>query len=676
MTQKDTEVQQALALPSALGIATSLFHFLYCMLISDLLLKNPLIGGGLLLVMQAAVLYGRWLHPLRFHTLSKNQKLVSIILLSVTFLVAMALLSVSPVSLGAPSLWLILLIVFYIGMRPVVLKHLMTGWVNKPVSPVRSLMYLLLSEALALIPPCLLFFTAVSPLESWWVLFGFVIGTVMEGLEIWLTRHQDQSAPTLNSEEMAQLDQVHAYKTFTRTALLISAAMQATLLMTYTFIGVTADEMFYCIGLALLCTGLSFLLTGVVFRMLPGRDPTNVLYFGLVLWIVGLLLFSSNILKTSMVNAYLSLALCTLGLGVSVRVLTGMESNIFKVISFSIGHEPTQSFYATLRFQVEFASLCGQLLALVGLALICVFNKNSFPGTLPALAAGFRPLMVVPCLLLVFAALLCALMFPMTKLHWQKLDRYMGGDDTPALKTQLENVIIRKSLRHYGVRIVMAVMRPFYYHRIRGREIVPVDDAVNVFVCNHGEIYGPVVTNLYIPFSFRPWVISEMMDKEAIAKRTAEGAFTRFRLIPPNARWWLARRVAPFLTWAMRSVEAIPVYFNDPVKLRRTFRESVSAMEAGDNILLFPENSDDTPDHRYVLNGVSHFYTGFAMLGPMYFNKTGKRCHFVPIYANKQKRVLTFGRYTDFDPDNDPAAERDRICETLRNEMLRIAQEG
>ena len=664
-----------LALPSAFGTATVLFHFLFCMLMSSVLLKNPLIGGGLYLVTRASVLYVRWLHPVRFHTLTRNQKIISIILLSVTFVLTMLLLTFSPVPISSISLWLIITTIFYINMRPLLLRVLLTRWVNRQVISVRMLMYFLLYQLIALIIPVILFFSASAPQQSLSLAAAFLLGIVLESMELWTSRYQDQSAPTLNSEEMQQLRKVHAFQTFTRTSLLIAAAMQATLLMTYTFIGCTADEMFYCIGLALLCTGVSYLATEVVIRWLPKCDPANILYFGLVLWIVGLLLFSRNILVTTMVRAYLSLALCTLGLGVCVRVLTGMEDNIRKVVTFSLGHEPTQSFYATLRFHIEFASLCGQFLTLIGLTLICVFNDNHYPDTLPALAGGIRPLMIVPCLLLVFAALFCGLMFPMKKLHWQKLDRYMDGEVNPSLKAQLEGVIVRRSLRHYGVRILMFFMRPFYYHKIIGKERVPLDDSVNVFVCNHGEVYGPIVTNLYVPFSFRPWVISEMMDDKAIIKRTADGAFTRFRYIPDKYRDSLARRVAPIITWAMRSVDSIPVYFRDPVKLRQTFRESVSAMEAGDNILLFPENSDDTPDHRYVLSGVSHFFSGFAVLGTMYYHKTGKCCHFVPIYANKQKRTLTFGQHTDFNPDNDSAEERERICEALRNEMIRIAQE-
>ena len=330
---------------------------------------------------------------------------------------------------------------------------------------------------------------------------------------------------------------------------------------------------------------------------------------------------------------------------------------------------------------MDFASLAGQLIALLGIALFCFFNKDSFPNTLDELAAGIRPLMLVPAMLLAFAALVCALLFPMTKQHMQKLDRYITlenqGNDNPALRAQLEGVIVRRSLKHYGVKLIMLVLRPFLFHRIRGKENVPNDpERSMVFVCNHGEIYGPIVTNLYVPFSFRPWVISEMMDVNAIAERCAEGTFKLWKWMPDRWRLPIAKAVAPFMAWVMRSVDAIPVYYQEPAKLRQTFRESISAMEAGDNILLFPENSDDTPDHHYKLSGVSHFFTGFTMLGPMYYRKTGKRAIFVPIYADKKRRVLTFGVPTEYDPDNDPEAERDRLCEYLRGEMLKSAGNG
>ena len=96
-------------------------------------------------------------------------------------------------------------------------------------------------------------------------------------------------------------------------------------------------------------------------------------------------------------------------------------------------------------------------------------------------------------------------------------------------------------------------------------------------------------------------------------------------------------------------------------------------MQAGDNILLFPENAETSADHRYVREGVSEFFTGFTMIGQMYYNKTGKCPLFVPLYANKRKRTITFGTPTRYDPDADANQEKERICNYLRGEMLRMS---
>ena len=52
------------------------------------------------------------------------------------------------------------------------------------------------------------------------------------------------------------------------------------------------------------------------------------------------------------------------------------------------------------------------------------------------------------------------------------------------------------------------MLRPFFYSKVIGAETVrPEQDTSIIFTCNHGELWGPVVSNLFIPFSFRPWVI-------------------------------------------------------------------------------------------------------------------------------------------------------------------------
>lgn len=652
------------------------------MLASSLLLGIPLIGGGLYLLGRTAVMYGKWLHPLSFANLTKRQKFIGFLVLSVTLVIALLLVMLVPIALDNSLFWLLFTLVFFVTIRPALTRHFIDSDLEKGRRPVRMFWRLVLFEVLQLVPLAGLLFLLVQPDMAFSILGGYFISMILESFALWRSRYEDSSLPTgpMDDDEIQKLRGVHAYHVLQNLLMVTAAALQVTMIMAYTFIGCTAGELIILMVIAFLCTGLSYSLSGLLMaKTFKGEhDPSNLLLIGLGLWIFGLLLFSSNIIRQSLINAYLSLALCTGGAGVCVRVLARLEGNMRQVAAFAIGHWPTKAYDRALRFRIEFASLCGQLLALLGITIICVFNLEHFPDTLQALAQNIRPLLVVPALLLVFAALFCALLFPMTKQHLNKLDKFIElnehGEKNPALRAQLESVVIRRSLKHYGVKIIMFFMRPFYYHKIMGRENVPNDeDCVNVFVCNHGEIYGPIVTNLYVPFSFRPWVISEMMDKKAIAARTAVGAFERFRWIPEKMRLPLANAVAPLIAWIMRSVDSIPVYYQDPRKLMGTFRESVNAMEAGDNILLFPENSDDTPDHHYKLTGVSHFFTGFTMLGPLYYNKTGKCVHFVPIYADKQNRVLTFGKPTDFNPDNAPNDEKERLCDYLRGEMLRIA---
>ncbi len=666
---------------SPLSDISVLFNFLFSMLFSSLLLDNPLIGGGLYLLGRAVTVYGRWLHPLHFHQLSARRKRIALIILAFVFVCALLLSSALPVRIDSTVFWLIVTVTFLGTLRPLITQHMIERFTVRKLKPGQAFVRLLLVQAGLLILPAMLFFLTVLPPESWMLLIGYLVGAAWEAMELWRLRYYHAEPGNADAEDVQALQGVHAWKTFSNLLFVMTAAIQATLIMTYTFIGCTADEMLICIGVAVIGTSAAYLMTSLLLRLVGARkrDPFNVLFLGILLWISGLVLFSNNILKQSLVNAYLSLALSTMGIGVCVRMLIYMEHTIRNVVAFSLAHQPTQSYERFVRFEVDFASLSGQLIALLGIALFCFFNKTSFPNNLEELGAGIRPLMLVPAMLLVFAALVCALLFPMTKQHMQKLDRYMSlenqGDDNPALRAQLEGVIVRRSLKHYGVKLIMLVLRPFLFHRIRGKENVPNDpERSMIFVCNHGEIYGPIVTNLYVPFSFRPWVISEMMDVNAIATRCAEGTFTLWNL-PAKWRMPIARAVAPFMAWIMRSVDAIPVYYQEPAKLRQTFRESISAMEAGDNILLFPENSDDTPDHHYKVSGVSHFFTGFTMLGPMYYRKTGKRAIFVPIYADKKKRILTFGQATEYDPDNEPDAERDRLCEHLRGEMLKFAGE-
>ena len=371
----------------------------------------------------------------------------------------------------------------------------------------------------------------------------------------------------------------------------------------------------------------------------------------------------------------LAVALCTSGLAVSVTALAELERRMTDVAQFRL--KDRMRGYAQLRASsTEIAILLGQMLALILLTLLCMPSVPLARLDLPSLISAFRPLMVIPPVLLLLAAIISTLRFPMNNRHFQKLARWLTleseGLDNPALRQQLDSVVVKRHKNRFGVRIIITLLRPLYYHRVIGREnLNGYEDGTMVLICNHGEIYGPVVANLYVPITFRPWVISNMMEKEAIVEHIYQGTMVRQRWLPERWKRPLINLISPLLVWVFNSLEAIPVYRGQPKELMRTFRETLNAMQAGDNILVFPENAENHApgEGGYAREGVGQLYTGFAMIAPMYYAKTHKRTVFVPIYASRKHRTLTIGQGVVYDPDNNATAEKLRIVDALLDSM-------
>ena len=86
-------------------------------------------------------------------------------------------------------------------------------------------------------------------------------------------------------------------------------------------------------------------------------------------------------------------------------------------------------------------------------------------------------------------------------------------------------------------------------------------------------------------------------------------------------------------------------------------------METGDNILIFPEN----PEQKYPREGIGELSPGFVMLADIYWKRKKKKLRMLPMYADKTRRMITFGEIIEYNPDNPLKDEQDRItAETLR----------
>ena len=667
-------------LPAVMSLST-LYQYLYCMVVSGALLRTPVFGGALFMSARVAMELSRMAWGDGRKNLSRRMRIIGSVLLGAMLLCNILLLAVYPKLLNADRIWILFAVVLLLNVRSELSQRLAARRMRNAIGKSGFITLLL---ALQLIPAgivCGLFFPFLSAVGAWQLLGGFALSSVLECYNLWRERgiftEESATAAQDTGSVAREMRTVNAYHAFERLHMLILIALQLTLVMVYTFVGLTADE--WLVGLAL-SVGLTMLFREGTDRLLKGfrhKHPTinSLLPAGLVLWVCGLVLFYRQLGQAAdFAMSYVSLGLSISGVTVCVTCLADLERQMTAVARF--GLENKLEGYPQMRVAVtEIAILFGQMAALVLLTVLCI-PAGSFPADIGVLARNFRPLMILPPLLLLAAAGISVLHFPLNNRYFQKLGRFLtlkeAGGDNPALAKQLDSVVVKRHKNRFGIRIIIALLRPLYWHKVLGKEnIAKHEDDVMILVCNHGELYGPIVSNLFVPVPFRPWIISSMMFRDTLVDYMYEGTMVRQRWLPESWKKPLVRVLSAPLTWAFESLEGIPVYRKSPHELVKTFRLTVEAMQAGDNILLFPENGENqgTDGKGYVSEGVGELYTGFVTLAPMYFSKTGKQAVFMPIYASKRLRTLTLGEGIAFRSGEPSRGEKLRVVKALQDSM-------
>lgn len=662
---------------------STIYQYMYTSLFSSALGMLPVFGGAMFMSARMAGAFAHTFLGDRRKYLTRRMRAVFCVLTAITLLCSLALIALYPVLWTSTPVWLTFAAVLSIALRSGAGRRLIGRRMRRTIG---ARAYWLLTALVHLVPLAAMAWILSANLDlatAWQLWGGFAAGGVLELYSQWRERDllaledlPDDTDPQTAAQMAADLREVNAFDAFQRMHTLVLIALQLTLVMVYTFIGLSTQELLVCMLLAVACTVIMREVSVLCLRLVKRPFDTQLLLVGLFLWLYGLfLLYRQLDSDPGLLMSALAVALCTSGLAVSVTALAELERRMTDVAQFRL--KDRMHGYAQLRAaSTEIAILLGQMLALILLTLLCMPSVPLARLDLASLVSAFRPLMVIPPVLLLLAAIVTTLRFPMNNRHFQKLARWLTleseGLDNPALRQQLDSVVVKRHKNRFGVRLIITLLRPLYYHRVIGKEnLSGYEDGTMVLICNHGEIYGPVVANLYVPITFRPWVISNMMEKEAIVEHIYQGTMVRQRWLPERWKRPLVNLISPLLMWVFNSLEAIPVYRGQPKELMRTFRETINAMQAGDNILVFPENAENHApgEGGYAREGVGQLYTGFAMIAPMYYAKTHKRAVFVPIYASRRHRTLTIGRGVVYDPDNNATEEKLRIVDALLGSM-------
>lgn len=273
-------------------------------------------------------------------------------------------------------------------------------------------------------------------------------------------------------------------------------------------------------------------------------------------------------------------------------------------------------------------------------------------------------------------ALVFALKQPLDFRNREKLMRFIedrSGNEN--VRDDLQKLFVRKYRMRFGVKIACTLVKPFLHLKVSGIERLRKEEHPSVFVCNHGFIYGPISAVIYLPTYFRPWIHNVMLSRDTAKKELAKSLSWILKVFGRKLGGAIIGQLTRATCWALNSFNPIPVVRGASRDVMTTFNESLKALQDGDNILIFPEkpkklaglSEDASANHLRV------FYTGFAHVGKMYYDKTGKSLLFYPLYSDHVKRTFTIGKPVRYNPALESHESKRVLAEELQARMTELS---
>ncbi len=184
-------------------------------------------------------------------------------------------------------------------------------------------------------------------------------------------------------------------------------------------------------------------------------------------------------------------------------------------------------------------------------------------------------------------------------------------------------------------------------------------------VGNHTQMNGPICAELYFPGPRITWCAQQMMHIKEVPAYAFEDFWSRK---PPATHWFyrlLSYVIAPISSCVFNNARTIPVYRDN--RLMTTFKQTISALQEGKNVIIFPECYDP---HNHIVN---QFQDKFIDVAKLYHKRTGISPAFVPMYIAPKLKTLYIGKPLRYCPENSIEQERQRICNYLMDEITTLA---
>ena len=566
---------------------SQLFGYIYCMILSSMLTDMPVYGGVLYLCGKAVLVfagtYGKDRKFLPFYA-----KRWTVLLMTVLLVMGILLAGIFPATIQSEKTWILFAAVVLCICAEANTDRVSRIYRADEKLTVRAKAGGIFIQIMIITGMSVIIFTNFGWKNGWAPAAGFMILVIDRIYVSYRLRGSTEQIDHEADLEESDFRKAHAYHSMEWVSLLLVMAVELTVTSIYALLAVNAEQgLMTAMIIAVLCTVLpaeaGFLLLRRSERN-DRKDPNWLLVAGLVLWLTGIVLCIQMLVagKIDFTRIYLCLAICTVGGSLSLTGLGRIEELMPEAVSAS-GTEVPEGYWKLRVTNWNLARLLGDVLALIALGIFCFVNGKGLPKTAEELASRFQPVMSVPVFLVLIGALVSAFRFPLSRRYIGKIRKLMRlqeeGTANPALQEQVARVVSEPYRQPYLSRFLIFLCRLYFLCRlVHTDHIVTDDENPLVFLCNHGEFYGPMACKIYVPVPIRAWANATMMfDKKSVTQYIYENTTSRQEGMPEFEKRILARMAAWLSVNVMGQLECIPVYKESPLKLRETFRLTLEA---------------------------------------------------------------------------------------------------
>lgn len=239
--------------------------------------------------------------------------------------------------------------------------------------------------------------------------------------------------------------------------------------------------------------------------------------------------------------------------------------------------------------------------------------------------------------------------------------KYKAQTESEHTNTFVSMKNIKQSVTFKFARFLFRCFTPHY--NVYRTHKVP-DPAV--YIVHHQNMHGPVTSMAWFDKHVRLWVLNAFCSIRSCFHQYYHYTFTKRYGMPKFVAAIAALIPSLLVPKLMHAMKAIPV-FRESRDIVKTFKQSISALIDGQNILLCPDI--DYTDTSY---NIGEMYTGFLDLEKYFLKQTGKHLAFVPLHICDADHGIYVGQAVYFSGEDTFRQEKERVYNLLKQEFSHL----